>query len=63
MPKIDNKRVGSWRWVVALLLFAIATVNYIDRVNISFAAPFIQAQYHINDFYILLSALFKRGIF
>ena len=30
MLKIDNKRVGSWRWVVALLLFAIATVNYID---------------------------------
>ncbi len=65
MLKIDNKRVGSWRWVVALLLFAIATVNYIDRVNISFAAPFIQAQYHINDFYmgiILSSVLWSYAI-
>ncbi len=57
--KQQNVKIGRWRWAVALILFFIATVNYIDRVNISYAAPYIQQDYHINDFYmgIILSSV------
>ena len=65
MFKTDSKNVGRWRWIVALMLFFVAMVNYIDRVNISYAAPFIQSEYHINDVYmgiILSSVLWSYAI-
>ena len=48
MVRIENKKIGHWRWIVALLLFFGAMVNYIDRVNIAYAAPFIEKDYGIN---------------
>ena len=40
-----NARVGSYRWVICLLLFLAATINYIDRQVIGLLKPTLQQQY------------------
>jgi len=38
-------RVGRYRWVICLLLFLAATINYIDRQVIGILKPTLQQQY------------------
>ena len=38
-------RVGRYRWMICLLLFLAATINYIDRQVIGLLKPTLQQQY------------------
>ena len=38
-------RIGRYRWVICLLLFLAATINYIDRQVIGILKPTLQQQY------------------
>ncbi len=42
-------RVGYFRWAVCALLFAAATINYIDRQVIGILKPTLQAQIGFNE--------------
>ncbi|WP_067933264.1 MFS transporter [Alicyclobacillus kakegawensis] len=48
------------RWFIAFLMWAAIAINYIDRSNLSAAAPVIQQQLHINsvDMGIVMSSFF-----
>jgi MFS transporter, ACS family, D-galactonate transporter len=37
------------RWVLVWLCFAGTAINYVDRANLSIAAPFIQRDFHLSD--------------
>jgi MFS transporter, ACS family, glucarate transporter len=37
------------RWLLIFWMFAISAISYLDRVNISIAARFIQQEFHISD--------------
>jgi ACS family glucarate transporter-like MFS transporter len=37
------------RWLLICWIFAISAISFIDRVNISIAARFIQQEFHITD--------------
>ena len=37
-----------YRWFIVFLLFAITTVNYIDRAAISYAIPLIERDLHLS---------------
>src|SRR6187399_426792 len=37
--------IGRYRWVICLLLFLAATINYIDRQVIGLLKPTLQQQY------------------
>ena len=39
------QKVGSFRWMICLLLFLAATINYIDRQVIGILKPTLQEQY------------------
>lgn len=40
----------KFRWVVLAIIFITYTINYADRTNIGIALPFIQNEFHINNF-------------
>ena len=44
-PGTASGRVGRYRWVICLLLFLAATINYIDRQVIGLLKPTLQQQY------------------
>lgn len=44
-PSAAIARVGRYRWVICLLLFLAATINYIDRQVIGILKPTLQQQY------------------
>jgi ACS family hexuronate transporter-like MFS transporter len=44
-PATTSGRVGRYRWVICLLLFLAATINYIDRQVIGLLKPTLQQQY------------------
>jgi ACS family glucarate transporter-like MFS transporter len=44
MKKNVTSLLGSKRMIVALLLFAMIFINYVDRVNLSMAAPLISKE-------------------
>ena len=44
-PLHSATRVGWYRWVICLLLFLAATINYIDRQVIGLLKPTLQAQF------------------
>ncbi|WP_035452663.1 MFS transporter [Alicyclobacillus herbarius] len=48
------------RWVIAFLMWAAIAINYIDRSNLSAAAPVLSQQLHINsvDMGIVMSSFF-----
>jgi ACS family hexuronate transporter-like MFS transporter len=48
MPAMD-KPASSYRWVICLLLFAITTVNYMDRNILGVLKPTIQADLHFSE--------------
>src|ERR1700761_3522482 len=37
------------RWLIGVLLGAGILVNYIDRLNLSVAAPDLKAEFHLDD--------------
>lgn len=37
------------RWLLIFWMFAISAISYLDRVNISIAAAFLQREFHIDD--------------
>ncbi len=37
------------RWLLVLWIFTISAISFLDRVNISIAASFLQREFHIND--------------
>lgn len=39
-----------FRWVVLAIIFITYTINFADRSNIGVALPFIQQEFHINNF-------------
>ena len=41
---------GNIRWLIVFLTFAIAAVAYLDRANISIAAPFIKRDFALNNY-------------
>jgi ACS family glucarate transporter-like MFS transporter len=42
-------RVGNVRWLMVFLVFAVAAVSYLDRANISIAAPQMKLDLVLND--------------
>jgi MFS transporter, ACS family, hexuronate transporter len=44
-PATASERIGRYRWVICLLLFLAATINYIDRQVIGILKPTLQQQY------------------
>ncbi|RAK60393.1 MFS transporter [Phenylobacterium hankyongense] len=42
-------RVGKVRWLMVFLVFAVAAVSYLDRANISIAAPHIKTDLGLSD--------------
>jgi ACS family glucarate transporter-like MFS transporter len=40
---------GNLRWVLIFLTFLISSLAYMDRVNISIAAPFLQREYGLSN--------------
>jgi ACS family glucarate transporter-like MFS transporter len=37
------------RWLLIFWMFAISAISYLDRVNISIAARFVEREFHIDD--------------
>jgi MFS family permease len=56
----EKARMSRREWVVVLLLVLSAIINYVDRSNLSIAAPDIQRQFALSPIQIgtLLSAFF-----
>ena len=42
-------RIGRIRWLMVLLVMTIAAVSYLDRSNISIAAPFLKTDLKLTD--------------
>lgn len=42
-------KLGRIRWVMVVLVMAIAAVSYLDRSNISIAAPFLKLNFALTD--------------
>jgi ACS family hexuronate transporter-like MFS transporter len=56
----DSRRIPAIAWVVAILLFLVTVVNYMDRQTLSMAAPLIQKELQLDNskFGLLASAFF-----
>src|SRR5258708_33355019 len=39
---------GRYRWHVVRILFVVAVVLYIDRINITIAAPYLAAEFSLT---------------
>lgn len=46
---IQGARRGNIRWVMVILAFIVAAVSYLDRSNISIAAPILKADLSLSD--------------
>jgi ACS family glucarate transporter-like MFS transporter len=42
-------RIGNIRWLMVFLVFGVATVSYLDRSNISIAAPLMKVDLGLSD--------------
>ncbi|HTW33946.1 MAG TPA: MFS transporter [Rhizomicrobium sp.] len=47
---VSKPATGHVRWLIVFLTFAIAAVAYLDRANISIAAPFIKRDFALNNY-------------
>lgn len=43
-----NYKPSNIRWHMAIIIFIIAMIAYLDRINLSISAPMIMEEYHIN---------------
>ena len=57
---VSRRRQTRVRWTLVWLCFAGTTINYVDRANLSIAAPFIQREFRLSDALmgLLLGAFF-----
>jgi MFS transporter, ACS family, D-galactonate transporter len=57
---VSARNIPKRRWGIGALLGAGVLINYIDRLNLSVAAPQLQAEFHIDpgDMGLLFSAFF-----
>ena len=46
----QHSTIGHIRWLIVFLIFAIAAVAYLDRANISIAAPFIKRDFALSNY-------------
>jgi ACS family glucarate transporter-like MFS transporter len=46
---IDSQQPTTVRWRIAFLLFAVVVVTFLDRVNLSVAARYIQVEYSFTN--------------
>ena len=53
-------RIPRRRWIIGVLLGAGVLVNYIDRINLSVAAPQLQKEFNLSpeELGLLFSAFF-----
>jgi MFS transporter, ACS family, hexuronate transporter len=42
-------KIKGFRWWIAILLMGITTINYLDRLTLSVAAPTLKDKLHINE--------------
>lgn len=42
-------KVGHYRWVICALLFAVTTINYVDRQTLSQLKPLLQQKIHFDE--------------
>lgn len=48
--KIDSRRrLPGFRWVLVALLFAVSFVLFVDRINITVAAPYLKTEFGFTD--------------
>jgi MFS transporter, ACS family, glucarate transporter len=47
---VSKPAIGHIRWLIVFLTFAIAAVAYLDRANISIAAPFIKRDFALSNY-------------
>jgi len=45
----SSRRQTRVRWVIVWLCFTGTAINYVDRANLSIAAPFIQREFRLSD--------------
>jgi MFS transporter, ACS family, glucarate transporter len=51
MEMVQSKSAsGNIRWLIVFLVFAIAAVAYLDRANISIAAPYIKRDFALSNY-------------
>jgi len=46
---MQNEYANNYRWVILLLLFAATTINYFDRIVLSFLIPEIKKDLNLDD--------------
>ncbi|WP_428330906.1 MFS transporter [Mucilaginibacter sp.] len=46
---MEEKKVGSYRWVVVVLLFFATSINYLDRQVIGLLKPILAIQFHWTE--------------
>ena len=58
-PQTESQRLGAFAPALALLAIVIL-INYVDRGNLSIAAPLVKAEFHLSPFQLglLFSAFF-----
>lgn len=44
-----STRIGNIRWLMVIMAFVVAAVSYLDRSNISIAAPILKADLALSD--------------
>src|SRR5882672_2721893 len=45
----SRRRQTRVRWAIVWLCFTGTAINYVDRANLSIAAPFIQREFRLSD--------------
>lgn len=48
MKNIKNQKRTKVRWNIAILMWAAIAINYLDRTNISAAAPTLMKEFHLS---------------
>lgn len=63
-PDLESKVVAKLTWRLVPFLFVLYVVNYLDRINVGFAALQMQRELHFNDaVYGLGAGMFFAGYF
>ncbi|MDR3243613.1 MAG: MFS transporter, partial [Elusimicrobiota bacterium] len=58
----DKIKIGNYRWFICFLLFAIATLNYLDRQVLSLLHPFLSDKFNwTNSDYANITSMFQLG--
>ena len=57
MPDVDQKSASYGRWYILGLICLMYLITYLDRVNISTAAPAISAEFGFDK--ITMGAIFS----